>query len=236
MYKILTKILFELFYFRKLCKIRIYCNLSYRVNNYIINKDLSVNIISNSGFIKQDFSKIPFKINEFHGNIYCSDDMKEFKNFPKILHGSINCSKNWNINSLIGTPQIIYGDLVANNCSLTSLIGSPLEIHGNLYLDNNYISSLKNGPKIIKGDMYIQYNELSSLNGLNTNIGGELLFLNNRSLPRIINNFPSFSQVVLREYENYSIWNSDNTFNEKRFMILYYDIKNGMYDDIIFKH
>lgn len=222
--KYLHKLYFEIIYFHELMLIRSYCS-SYKISSYTIYSDLSVDITSNNGFVNVDFSKIPFKINAFYGDI-ASSNTKSFENYPKYVYGSLLHNNCCQLTSLIGSPIEIHGSFNLDRCNISSLDGSPRKITGNFDLERNVLSELKGCPKYVGGDFNIENNRVTTLHELNTDIGGRLLISNNY-LPYEMQQYKRFNHIISKEYLMYKLWMSDGTFNKGRFQIFINDIKNG---------
>lgn len=222
--KYLHKTYFEIRYFSELLMIRSYCS-SYKINSYTIYSDLSVDIMARNGFTNTDFKEIPFKINEFYGDIIGSN-VKSFENYPKYVFGNINHSGSHNLTSLIGSPLEIHGSFVLNNCEIKSLIDSPTKIIGNFELSNNRLISLDGCPEYVSGDLDLCKNNIESLQDLTTKVLGRLL-IDGNYFHSYIRQYKHFYHIIAKEYMDYKIWRKDGSFNEERFKILINDIKNG---------
>ena len=79
----------------------------YRVINYEINSDNSLNILSNLYLNNLGLDKIPFKINYVKGNVYLQyNNLTDLENSPRKVIGSFICSDN-KLTSLKGCPDEI---------------------------------------------------------------------------------------------------------------------------------
>tara|TARA_B100001175_G_C19503614_1_gene639624 strand:- start:99 stop:608 length:510 start_codon:yes stop_codon:yes gene_type:complete len=113
----------------------------YRIKNYTINDDGSIDVNGNVYLDGQNLTELPLNFNKVMGSLYCPyNKLKTLKGGPKYITGSFDCSNN----------------------ILTSLELSPKEIAGNFYCSNNKLSSLDNGPNIVNGNFYCKNNKLTT--------------------------------------------------------------------------
>ncbi len=125
----------------------------YKITNYTINDDLSVDTNGSVNLSFGDLAGIPIKFNEVNGDFYCHDNQ---------------------LTSLNGSPKEVKGDFWCFNNHLTSLSGSPKEVHGYFLCYNNQLTSLKGCPREVNGWFDCSYNELTSLEYL-PEVHGELV-------------------------------------------------------------
>lgn len=76
-------------------------------------------------------------------------------------------------------PDIVLGNVTANNLGLTSLENIPVRIEGTLDLGYNKLSNLEHFPKHVEGNVWLNGNRLTSLKGLPKVINGTLTISNN---------------------------------------------------------
>ena len=113
----------------------------YRIKNYTVNSDGSIDVDGNVYLDNQKLTELPLKFNNVKGSFYCPfNKLKTLKGSPKYITGSFDCSNN----------------------ILTSLELSPKEVNGNFYCSNNKLTSLDNGPDVVNGDFYSKDNKLTT--------------------------------------------------------------------------
>ena len=151
----------------------------YRIRNYTINEDGSIDVDGNVDLSCRKLTKLPLKFNkvngdfycrvnsltslfgcpnEVGGNFYCSDNkLKSLEHCPKKIHGGFSCYYNL-ITSLSGCPERINGDFNCSSNYLTSFEHCPKEIYGNFDCYNNKIISFDHLPFSIDGNFVCEYN------------------------------------------------------------------------------
>ncbi|WQJ53695.1 MAG: hypothetical protein [Wendovervirus sonii] len=135
-------------------------NISTETNNLqyeILNGKL---IIHGNIIIPDGIGELGVKIDEVYGNIYLENTLTNtkgyftsLKNFPDVVHGSVNISMNPNIKSFKGCPRKIEGFFKCNACGFTSTDYISEYIGGKLILYNNPINDIKNLTKIYVNGM-----------------------------------------------------------------------------------
>lgn len=119
---------------------------TYRIENYSINSDGSIDVDGDVNLSKKGLDKIPLRFRKVTGDFYCYDNyLKTLYGSPKFVGRDYNCNGNTSLQSLEGGPEEVIGDYVCLGCRLTSL---------------------KGGPKIVKKDYSCWYNNLTSLEGI----------------------------------------------------------------------
>ena len=126
----------------------------YRIKNYIINRDGTINVNDNVSFN--------------HYKIYCTSLPLRFNK----VEGYFDCSHN-DLISLEGCPTEVkrYFDCSYNR--LGSLEGAPKEVGGHFDCSNNNLINLKGGPKKIDYSYICSDNNLQNLIGAPKEVGGE---------------------------------------------------------------
>jgi hypothetical protein len=67
----------------------------YRIKNYTINQDLSVDVDGSVFLYENHLLEIPVKFNIINGNFYCGyNQLTSTDFFPKEIYGYLNCCKN----------------------------------------------------------------------------------------------------------------------------------------------
>lgn len=82
----------------------------YRINNYKIQADLTVNVNGDVNLTNQKLKEIPVKFGKVKGNFDCSKNhLKNLDFAPEIVNGNFYCSYN-RLVSLENCPKIIQGN------------------------------------------------------------------------------------------------------------------------------
>jgi hypothetical protein len=113
----------------------------YRIRNYTINSDGSIDVAGDVLLNGLDLKKIPLNFNK--------------------VHADFNCYHNY-LTSLEGCPVEVGGDFKCAENNLTSLEHCPKEVGGNFNCNFNSLTSLKGCPTTIGGDFDCYRNKLSS--------------------------------------------------------------------------
>ena len=134
----------------------------YRITDYIINDDESIDVNGDVDLSYRSLTKLPLK----------------FRN----VSGNFSCSRN-KLTSLEGCPSSVGGDFYCNRNKLTSLEGCPSSVGGDFYCDSNELTSLEGSPSSVGGDFSCSYNKLTSLEGCPRSVGGYFYFSGNPCYP-----------------------------------------------------
>ncbi len=114
----------------------------YRITNYTINPDGSIDVNGSVYLYNMDLTEIPLKFNKVSGYFDCSNNqLKSLKGSPKKVGGDCNVSYN-NLTSLEGCPKEVGDTFYCSSNKLTSLEGSPKDVKDKFYCDNNPLESL----------------------------------------------------------------------------------------------
>ena len=172
----------------------------HKIINYIINKDLTIDVdgdVDLYKFTNEEFpSYIQFGIindgfnirfsnmtslrgcpKEVGGNFRCNNcsKLKSLEGAPKEVGGNFNCSSCPKLESLVGAPEIVGGDFNCGYCfNLTSLEGAPKKVGGGFYCYNCYnLTSLEGCPQKVDDD-FVCSNcfKLTSLEGCPQKVSG----------------------------------------------------------------
>jgi hypothetical protein len=131
----------------KICK-------KYKIKNYTINDDLSIDVDYNVRLEFIGLKEIPLKFNRVGLNFTIGEN---------------------NIKSLIGCPKWVGGGFSIFDNDLTSLEFCPEYVGGNFYCRDNKLTSLEGLPKYIGGDsIHCSGNKIWSFVGIPDNFRGRL--------------------------------------------------------------
>ena len=138
----------------------------YKIKNYIINPDGSIDVSGDVWLYNMKLYKIPIKFNKVTGYFSCHNNfLKTLENSP-IEVGSFYCSNN-NLTTLEGGPKIVNDDLDCGFNKLTSLKGSPGLVRGLFNCQYNNLTSLEDHPSVLGNRIYVRFNPLETLEGYN---------------------------------------------------------------------
>lgn len=133
----------------------------YKIENYRINDDLSIDVDGNVVLRRMSLTKIPFNFNRVSGNFLCSENnLRSLKGSPNYVGGDFSCSKNLLVN-LVDSPIEVLGDFRCNINLLETLQGCSGEISGNLSCIGNRLTSLDTVSNI-KGNIQCWNNQFQN--------------------------------------------------------------------------
>lgn len=132
--------------------------------------------------------------------------------------------ENYTINENLTVD--VKGDVNIANADLWEMPFKFGRVTGDFNCSHNRLITLKGCPDYVGEDFDCSYNILQTLLHTPKYIGGRYYYGIN-PLPALFYNFDSPS--IIKKYQNeYSIWNSDETFNEERFKNLLDDYQAGL--------
>ncbi len=109
----------------------------YKIKNYTINEDLTVDVDGHVKLRNKELKSIDVKFNKVSGYFSCSwNKLTSLKGCPEEVLGGFNCSNN-ELTSLEGCPQIVNGDLSCNGNNLINLNGIPKKVGGDFECNKN---------------------------------------------------------------------------------------------------
>ncbi len=101
----------------------------YKIRNYTINPDGSIDVDGNVNLKYNELTKIPIKFNKVSSWFKVSFNMLEsLENSPNEVGGHFYCSHN-NLKNLIGLPSKIFGPVRCIKNPLESLEGFELDYY-----------------------------------------------------------------------------------------------------------
>jgi hypothetical protein len=130
----------------------------YKIRNYTINDDYSIDVSGNVDLGNKSLTKIPLKFNKVSGDFYCTDN---------------------NLNTLEGSPESVGWSFYCGENNLTTLKGGPEEVGRDFFCSNNQLTTLKGGPKRVGIIFYCSWNKLTTLEGGPEFVGGNFICRNN---------------------------------------------------------
>ena len=138
------------------------CN-RYRINNYTINDDLSIDVEGHVNLAYKNLEYLPLRFNYVSGDFSCYDNkLKTLEGCPQTVSGSFDCNRN-KLKTLEGCPQTVSGSFDCYRNKLITLEGSPSVVNGNLICYVNELETLEGSPKTINGNFLCFVNKLKDL-------------------------------------------------------------------------
>jgi hypothetical protein len=136
----------------------------YKIENYTINDDLSIDVNGDVELDSKNLKYLPLKFNYIGGGFYCpyNVELKSLEGCPQTVNGDFYCYYN-KLKSLEGCPQTVNGDFYCFNNNLKTLKGCPQTVNGNFSCNNNELKSLKGCPQTVNGNFGCKDNELKDL-------------------------------------------------------------------------
>ena len=111
----------------------------YKIKNYIINEDLSIDVSGDVTLRRKDLSSIPVRFGIVRGDFDCSSNrLLNLEGCPVAVGGNYNCSSN-QLFSLKDCPISIGGNFDCSGNELTDLVGCSGEIGSAYYCSNNNV-------------------------------------------------------------------------------------------------
>jgi len=133
---------------------------SFKIENYIINDDLTIDVNGNVNLDQESLTCLPsfIKFNKVSGNFsYFYNQLTSLEGCPTIVCGSFNCANN-QLTSLEGCPRTVSDSFYCNNNQLISLEGCPTIVgvsfhchHNKKRFSEEYVRSLCK----VKGDIFV---------------------------------------------------------------------------------
>ena len=126
----------------------------YRIKNYTINEDGSIDVNGDVDLIDKKLIELPLNFNRVNGDFNCSHNyLTELKGCPKYVKGSFNCDSN-KITDLYGISDYIGNYLYCDG-------GAPIGIIINVPVDIDFVRAfnsyrvIKDGKVILKRLKYV---------------------------------------------------------------------------------
>jgi hypothetical protein len=209
----------------------------YKIKNYFINMDGTVDIEGDVELSSKGLNKIPLKFARIMGNFNIFDNqLTTLDGGPKSVGGNFNCFNN-NLSNLVGAPRWVGGDFYCYHNQLISLEGSPAMVVGNFYVSGNIKLSNLLGCPLTVGIISFDDTLISTYSGdtdieINADVCLNISHYYEHSdygkLPlEIINNRQNL-KLILKYQRYFEIWNDDLTLNIENFQVLIAEIKDGL--------
>lgn len=151
----------------------------YKITNYTINEDLSVDVKGDVNLTDKKLTHLPIQFNNVTEDFYCDDNfLTDMQGFPRVILGDINCWNN-KISSFKGCPYHIEGSLYCQENQLRSLEFCIEKIGKTFCCSENKIPNLKFGPKYVGADYICHSNQIISFASAPIEVAGKMDFYDN---------------------------------------------------------
>jgi hypothetical protein len=152
----------------------------YKIKNYTINDDLSIEVDGNVHLVEKELEYLPLKFNYVSGSFYCyKNELKSLKGCPQTVGTNFECSYN-KLKTLEGCPQTVGGYFDCFGNELKSLEGCPQTVFGYFNCGGNELKSLKGCPQTVDGNFSCYFNKLKTLEGGPQTVGGDFNCYSNK--------------------------------------------------------
>ena len=134
----------------------------YRIKNYTINDDLSIDVDGDVNLSYGNLEYLPLKFNYVSGNFYCNNNaLESLEGSPQTVGGYFFCFEN-ELKSLEGCPKTVGDGFYCSNNELKTLKGSPQTVGGSFYCFDNDLTDLEYFPEV-NGEIFLGINKISHL-------------------------------------------------------------------------
>lgn len=194
----------------------------YKINNYFINPDGSIDVDGNVKLHEMNLTEIPLIFNRVSGNFNCfRNKLTSLVGSPKHVGGDFYCYDNPLV-SLVGCPETIIGSCYISGTPLQNLVGCPLYVGGTFSFDVSMHSTFSGNTDIeINDDIYLNISD-----DIDTTIREN--YISETRLPwEFIENLNNL-KLILKYQRYFEIWNDDLTLNTENFQVLIAEIKDGL--------
>lgn len=154
----------------------------YKIENYTINDDGSIDVDGNVNLSTGNIKEIPLNFNKVSGCFWIDGNgITSLKGSPKTVGVDFDCNMN-NLTSLEGGPKVVGGVYLCDNNYLTNLKGSAEECKS-FRCAKNDLTSLESDLKHIKGKLFVfSDNKIKDFYGFDQNIlSNDTMFINDRT-------------------------------------------------------
>ncbi len=136
----------------------------FKIKNYSINPDGTVNVDGDVDLSSLNLKRLPLRFGIVHGNFDCSKNkLTSLEGSPKEITKDFLCHEN-NLNSLKGGPKKVTRAYECHRNQLTSLEGSPIQVNS-FKCCINQLTNLEGGPRFVTNTYNCSSNLLTSLHG-----------------------------------------------------------------------
>jgi hypothetical protein len=137
----------------------------YRITNYTINQDGSIDVADSVSLWGFNLTKLPLKFRNVTGDFLCGQNkLTSLEGCPKSVGYHFDCIGN-KLTSLVGAPESVGGAFLCGRNKLTSLEGCPKSVGEYFDCIGNKLTSLVGAPESVGGAFLCSHNQLTSLEG-----------------------------------------------------------------------
>jgi len=152
----------------------------YKIKNYTINNNLTVDVHGNVKIYNRGLNVIPIQFGVVKGYFDCSNsNLTSLEGAPEKVGSDFWCKYN-KLTSLEGAPKEVGGSFLCRSNNLTSLEGAPEKVGGDFLCFDNNLTSLEGAPEKVGGSFDCMSNNLTSLEGAPEKVGGSFDCNNNK--------------------------------------------------------
>ena len=196
----------------------------YKIKNYKINPDNSVDILSNLYLNNMKLDKIPFKLNYVKGDVYLQyNSLTDLKNSPRKVVGSFHVSDN-KLTTLKGCPEEIGDSFMISFNGLQKLDYFPKKIGGGINMVHNKIETVDENilPEVVNGFLTFDSNPLISLRNFPRIVENALGGIDDTDLPEELIDIwmtdgHENSKDILMDISDLGVFRKDHTINNTAF-------------------
>ena len=173
----------------------------YKIKNYSINPDLSIDVEGSVSLNNLKLSSLPLRFSRVGGSFYCSSNQ---------------------LTTLEGSPREVGGDFSCSSNLLTTLDGCPREVGGNFSYSHNLLTTLEGSPREVGKYFSCHHNLLTTLDGGTREVGGSFDCSHN-PVYEIVGRFPD-DKKVLKFWDDFDVVRNGNEISAYRFKEMYLDL------------
>jgi hypothetical protein len=194
--------------------------IQYKIENYTINPDGSINVDGDVDLQQMKLAKLPLKFNKVSGNFYCQNNkLSSLVGSPVSVGGDFNCSIN-HLVSLEDGPLKVKGSYICTNNILLNLVGCAETIGGSLYIGDEVNSTYSGNIDIaVEGNAYLSNNYVL--------IDYERCVIRDKLPNKFLKNIQHL-KIILSYQRYFEIWNDDLSLNHENFQEFLEEIKDGL--------
>jgi hypothetical protein len=194
--------------------------IQYKIENYTINPDRSINVDGDVDLQQMKLAKLPLKFNKVSGNFYAQNNkLSSLVGSPVSVGGDFNCSIN-HLVSLEDGPLKVKDSYICTNNILLNLVGCTETIGGSLYIGDEVNSTYSGNIDIaVEGNAYLSNNYVL--------IDYERCVIRDKLPNKFLKNIQHL-KIILSYQRYFEIWNDDLSLNHENFQDFLEEIKDGL--------
>ena len=173
----------------------------YKIRNYSINPDLSIDVDRDVILVGLKLTSLPLRFSRVGGGFYCYSNQ---------------------LTTLEGCPREIGEGFYCHYNRLTTLGGCPREVVENFYCYHNFLTTLEGCPREVGENFYCYKNQLITLEGCPREVGGGFGCSSN-PVSMILYKFPNHDKA-LKVWDDFDVVRNGNEISAYRFKEMYFDL------------